>query len=63
MPDNTSKPGGQDRTRINVNEPYELRDWAKKFGVSPEQVKAAVQKVGDQADAVERQLKGNSQRL
>jgi Protein of unknown function (DUF3606) len=33
MPDDKSKPGGQDRARINVNEPYELRDWARKFGV------------------------------
>lgn len=37
MPDDKSKTGGQDRSRINVNEDYELRDWSKKFGVSPEQ--------------------------
>jgi hypothetical protein len=34
MPDDRSKPGGQDRRRINVNEDYEVRDWSKKFGVS-----------------------------
>jgi len=32
MPDDKSKPGGQDRTRINVKKDYELRDWSKKFG-------------------------------
>jgi len=32
MPDDKSKRGGQDRTRIDVSEPYELRDWSKKFG-------------------------------
>ncbi|MFB7881325.1 DUF3606 domain-containing protein [Brevundimonas diminuta] len=31
---------------------------AAKFGVSEERLRAAVQKVGDQADAVERELKG-----
>ena len=58
MPDDKSKSGGQDRTRINVNEDYELRDWAEKFGVSPEELKAAVSKVGDQAAAVAQHLKG-----
>ena len=49
MPDDKSKPGGQDRTRINVNEDYELRDWSKKFGVSPDELKKAVAKVGNNA--------------
>ena len=39
------------RTRINVNQDYELRDWAKKFGVTPEQLREAVQAVGDRAEA------------
>jgi uncharacterized protein DUF3606 len=34
MPDNKSKPGGQDRTRIDMNGDYELRDWSKKFEVT-----------------------------
>ncbi|WP_313335001.1 DUF3606 domain-containing protein [Comamonas sp.] len=57
MSDDKTKPGGQDRTRINVNEDYELRDWSKKFNVSPEQLKAAVQAVGTSAAAVEQHLK------
>jgi hypothetical protein len=32
MADNTASRGGQDRTRINVNQDYELRDWAKSVG-------------------------------
>ena len=56
MPDDKSKPGGQDRKRINVNEDYELRDWAKKFGVSQDELKAAVKAVGDDAGAVEKHL-------
>lgn len=58
MSDDKSKPGGQDRTRINVNEDYELRDWSKKFGVTPEQLKAAVQAVGTSVSAVEQHLIG-----
>lgn len=57
MADDKGKSGGQDRRRINVNEDYELRDWAKKFGVSQEELRQAVAKVGDRADDVERHLK------
>jgi len=57
MSDDKSKSGGQDRQRINVNQDYELRDWSKKFGVSPEELKRAVAKVGDRATDVERELK------
>jgi len=59
MSDNTQNRGGQDRSRINVHESYELRDWSKKFDVTPEQLKEAVQAVGDQASAVEMHLKGS----
>ncbi|MBI2769812.1 MAG: DUF3606 domain-containing protein [Burkholderiales bacterium] len=59
MSDDTSKTGKQDRDRINVNEDYELRDWSKKFGCSPEQLKAAVRKVGVMASDVEKELKGS----
>ena len=57
MPDDNSKRGGQYRTRIDVNQHYELRDWADKFGVCPEEIKDAVKAVGDQANAVETHLK------
>jgi Protein of unknown function (DUF3606) len=58
MADDKSKTGGQDRQRINVNEAYELRDWAAKFGVTIEQLKQAVAQVGDRAAEVEQHLKG-----
>ncbi|KQY86242.1 MULTISPECIES: DUF3606 domain-containing protein [Roseateles] len=60
MSDDKTQRGGQDRQRINVNEAYELRDWAAKFGVSPEQLREAVARVGDRADEVEQFLKGAS---
>ncbi|MES2785597.1 MAG: DUF3606 domain-containing protein [Pseudomonadota bacterium] len=58
MSDDKTKTSQADRIRINVNEDYELRDWSKKFGVTEEQLKAAVQKVGPMAADVERELKG-----
>jgi hypothetical protein len=60
MPDNTSDRNGRDRERINVHQDYELRDWSKKFGVSKERLKEAVQAVGDRADKVEQFLGGGS---
>lgn len=57
MPDSKSQIGGQDRKRINLSEDYEVRDWAKKFNVTPEQLKAAVSAVGNEAAAVEAHLK------
>lgn len=56
MADDTSKTGGQDRLRINVNA-YELRDWSVKFGVTPDQLKEAVKAVGVMAADVEKHLK------
>jgi hypothetical protein len=58
MADNLQQRGGRDRQRIDVNEDYELRDWSKKFGVSQEQLKEAVQAVGTESDKVEQYLKG-----
>jgi len=58
MSDNLQNRGGQDRKRIDVHQDYELRDWAKKFGATPEQIKQAVQAVGTRADDVEMHLKG-----
>jgi hypothetical protein len=56
MSDDTSKSQGQDRQRINVNQDYELRDWAKSLKTTPERVKEAVQAVGDRVDKVREYL-------
>jgi hypothetical protein len=56
MADDKSKTGKPDRDRINVNEDYELRDWSSKFGVSPDALKAAVQRVGPMAKDVAKAL-------
>jgi Protein of unknown function (DUF3606) len=57
MADDKSKAGKPDRDRINVDEDYELRDWSKRLGVTPEQLTAAVAAVGPMAEDVRRYLK------
>ena len=59
MSDDKTKSGGQDRTRISLSEVYEVRDWSKKFGCTPDELKAAVKAVGNEASAVEAYLKSN----
>ena len=59
MPDDKSQSGGQDRKRISLSQDYEVRDWAKKLNVTPEQLEAAVRAVGNDAAAVEEHLKGS----
>jgi hypothetical protein len=56
MADDTSKNGKGDRDRINVHEDYELRDWSEKFGVSPDELRSAVAKVGPMAKDVQQHL-------
>ena len=56
MSDDRSKRGQQDRSRIDVNEDYELRYWSKELGVSPDELKSAVQKVGPSTKAVREHL-------
>jgi hypothetical protein len=48
--DKTKK--AQDRSCIDVREPYELGYWARKFGVSVQRLSDAVQKVGTNAEDV-----------
>lgn len=57
MSDDKSKTGGQDRTHIALSEDYEVRDWARKFNVTADELKAAVKAVGNKATDVETHLK------
>jgi Protein of unknown function (DUF3606) len=56
MADDKALKGGADRRRIDVNEDYECRYWAEKFGVSTAELKRVLQKVGPMADDVAREL-------
>ena len=57
MSDDKTKVGPQDRSRININEKYEVDYWTKRFGVTVERLRAAVDKVGTSVKDVEADLK------
>jgi hypothetical protein len=59
MSDDKTKNGKADRDRINVNEDYERRNWARKLGVSETQLRVAVARVGPVAADVEKELKSS----
>jgi hypothetical protein len=56
MSDTTLLKGVRDRTRINLSEGYEVRYWTERFGVTEDELVAAVAKVGNVADSVECEL-------
>ena len=56
MADNKQDRGPSDRNRIDVNEDYELSYWTKELGVSRDELKSAVQKVGPVAKDVREHL-------
>ena len=51
-----TKKGQPDRSKINMQEHYEVKYWAKELGVSREQLRSAVDKVGNAAAAVRKEL-------
>ncbi len=56
MADNPKDRQPQDAQRVNIDQNYELQYWSQKFGVSPEQLKRVVARVGPMADNVERAI-------
>jgi hypothetical protein len=56
MGDNTHSRGGSDRLRINLNEDYEVAHWTRKFGISREVLKDAIDEVGDHVHDVDEYL-------
>jgi hypothetical protein len=56
MADDLSKTGPGDRSRVNVDQEHELRYWTRAWGVSPEQLREAVRRVGPMADDVAKEL-------
>ena len=52
MVDDPNIRGPQDRSRINTEQDYEVRYWTQELGVSEQQLREAVQRVGSSADKV-----------
>jgi hypothetical protein len=56
MSDDPNKKGYQDRSKIAMHEEHEVKYWTKHLGVSKDQLQRAVDKVGNSAAAVRKEL-------
>jgi hypothetical protein len=56
MSDDKGNRGNPDRSRIDINDPDEVRNWTKSLGVSREELEQAVAAAGTQADKVREYL-------
>ena len=56
MSDDRLKRGQPDRSKINMNEDYEVKYWAKELGVTRDELQKVIDKVGDSAAAVRKEL-------
>ena len=54
--DDLKKKGPQDRSKINMHEAHEVKYWTKELGVNKEQLQKLVDKVGNSAAAVRKEL-------
>ncbi|HYI29108.1 MAG TPA: DUF3606 domain-containing protein [Bradyrhizobium sp.] len=58
--DNLKIRGAHDRSKINMHESHEVQYWTKHLKVSKEQLQKAVDKVGNAAAAVRKELAAQS---
>lgn len=56
MPNDQETKQSQEQGWININEPYDLRDWAIYFSVSKEKIKQSVLTVGPMVEDVKKYL-------
>ena len=56
MTDNLTKRDQPDRSKINMNHAYEVHCWTKRLNISKEELQKAVEKVGNSAAAVRKEL-------
>jgi len=54
MPDNKSKRGKADRSRVAGNEGYEVNCFANKHGITRDQARGVIKKVGNNRDKLNR---------
>jgi hypothetical protein len=59
MADNKDLRDGRDRQRVAGNEEYEVQYLAEKLNVSAEEVREAIEKVGNSREKLEEYLRGN----
>jgi len=56
MADDLTKKGQQDRSHISMSEDYEVKYWTRHLKVSREELRKAIEKVGNSAAAVRKEL-------
>jgi hypothetical protein len=54
--DNPKKRDVRDRSKINMHQGIEVKYWAKELGVSKQELQKAVDKVGNAAASVRKEL-------
>jgi len=54
--DDLKKKGSQDRSKINMHAPHEVKYWTEELGVDKDQLQKLVDKVGNSANAVRKEL-------
>jgi Protein of unknown function (DUF3606) len=54
--DDLKKRASPDRSKINVHEPHEIKYWTKELGVSRDQLQKLVDKIGNSAASVRKEL-------
>ena len=57
MADNLNDRGPQDRSRINVEEDWEVRWWCVQFNCTETELRQAVKKVGVTAENVRKEIR------
>lgn len=57
MADDLNERGQQDRSRINMNEPWEVKYWTKELGVSQDELARIVRVAGNSVSAVRQHIK------
>lgn len=59
MADDKNIQDGRDRSRVSGSEEYELRHLAEKLNLSTDEVRRAIQQVGNNREKVEEFLRSN----
>lgn len=59
MADDKNMQDGRDRSRVSGSEEYEVQHIAEKLNVSTEEVKRAIEQVGNSREKIEEHLRRN----
>ena len=55
MADDKSIVGGQDRARLAGEEDYEVQAFARRHGMTPNEVREMIERIGNNREALERE--------